>query len=249
MRSSSSAPPDTRARKSAAPWLCDAPYAHRGLHGPGVPENSRSAFRAAIAARVGIELDVRLSGDGFAVVFHDAELHRMTGEAGPVAKRTVAGLARLRLAASADRIETLAETLTLVAGRAPVLIELKTDGDAHVAARLALSVRHALEGYGGHAGVMSFDPAVGRWFAAHAPRVPRGLVVGKLGSLRRMLRLLLCLRVAQPHFLACDLSTLPSWIVRAVRARGVPVLGWTVRTDAEDARAGPLSDQIMFENV
>ena len=249
MRSSSFPPPDSFSNKPVAPWLCERPYAHRGLHGAGAPENSRSAFQAAITAGIGIELDVRLSRDGFAVVFHDADLARMTGIAVPVAKRTVADLATMRLAGSADRIETLAQTLSFIAGRAPVLIELKTDGNPHVAARLSLSVRHALEGYRGLAAVMSFDPAVARWFGAHAPRVARGLVVGEMRGLQGMLRLRLCLRVGRPHFLACDLSTLSSRIVRTVRARGMPVLAWTVRSDAEEIRARAMSDQIIFENV
>lgn len=249
MLSSSSARPDAIGARPVAPWLCDTPYAHRGLHAAGVPENSRSAFAAAIASGAGIELDVRLSRDRFAVVFHDADLARLTRITGPVAKRTVAELAQLRLAGSRDCIETLAETLAFVAGRVPVLIELKTDNDAHVAARLCLSVRHALEGYRGRVAVMSFDPAVVRWFAAHAPRIPRGLVVGELRGPRRMLHLLLCLRAGRPHFLACDLSALSSRIVHAARARGLPVLAWTARTDEERALSHTLADQIIFEQL
>lgn len=248
MRSSSFVRPDLSPRP-VAPWLCDTPYAHRGLHGARTSENSRSAFAAACRAGIGIELDVRVSRDRFAVVFHDADLARLTGVTGPASERTVAELASLRLGGSNDRIETLGDILKFVAGRAPVLIELKTDGDAHVVARLSLSVRHALEGYRGRAAVMSFDPRVGRWFADHAPRIPRGLVVGEVGTLRRMLRLLVGLRVARPHFLACDLSALSSRIVRMARARAVPVLTWTVRTAEERAHAETMADQIIFETV
>ncbi len=244
MRSSSSAPPDP---KPFAPWLCERPYAHRGLHGPGICENSRSAFEAACRTGHGIELDVRLSRDGFGVVFHDADLTRLTGVEGLVAKRTVAELSGLRLAATTDGIGTLADTLKFVAGRAPVLIELKTDGDTHAAARLCLSVRHALEGYRGRFAVMSFDPAVGRWFAEHAPRIARGLVVGEVRTLRRMLWLLLCLRRSRPHFVACDLQALSSRIVRTLRKRGTPVLAWTVCTDADRAFANIHADQIVYE--
>lgn len=252
MRSSRSGLPDAPPVAKTAAWLLDRPFAHRGLHGGGIVENSRSAFGAAISAGVGIELDVRLSRDGFAVVFHDAELERLTGASGRVAKFTVAELARLRLAGSKDGIETLGAILTFIAGRVPLLIELKTDGDPHKAARLSLSVRHALEGYRGRVGVMSFDPAVGAWFARHAPRIVRGLVVGGfvVGRPRRkrgLLRHLLNLHAARPHFIACDVAYLPSRTIRFFRRRGALVLAWTVRTPQDHALAATAADQIIFE--
>lgn len=243
--------PSSPSARPEPSWLSERPFAHRGLHGGGVCENSRSAFLAAVAQDVGIELDVRLSRDGFAVVFHDAELGRLIGATGPVAGLTAAELGRLKLAGGDDRIESLAAVLTLVAGRVPLLIELKTDGDKRVAARLCLSVRHALEGYRGHAAVMSFDPAVGAWFARHAPRTVRGLVVGE--SIRPRwkgyLRRLLTLRTAKPHFLACDIRSLPSRTARGARQGGLPVLAWTVRTEDEQAHADAHADEIIFERA
>lgn len=228
-------------------WLTAQPYAHRGLHGPGIAENSRAACRAAAAARHGIELDVRLSRDGFAVVFHDADLARMTGETGRVAQRPAAELGRLRLAGTDDRIEPLPDILRLLAGRAPLLVELKTDDHPHVAARLCLSVRHALEGYRGRFAVMSFDPAVPAWFAEHAPHIARGLVVGRPHrDFVRNVRTRLSLRRARPHFLACDVRALPNRLASKARRAG-PVLAWTVRTDADDAVARRYADQIIFE--
>ncbi len=260
MRSSRSAPPDPTPGKPVAPWLCDTPYAHRGLHGPGAVENSRSAFAAAIAAgvgpfgaarsaNVGIELDVRLSRDGLAVVFHDAALERLTTASGPVAGKTLVELCRLELGGTDDRIESLVGVLAFVAGRAPLLIELKTDGDAHLAARLSLAVRHALEGCRGRAAVMSFDPAVSAWFARHAPRIPRGLVVGETRGPRAKLRRLLNLRAAKPHFLACDVRALPDWTIRRLRARGMLVLAWTVRVADGDPFVVRHADQIIYERA
>ena len=66
-----------RARRGGEALLRN--YAHRGLHGGGVPENSMAAFRRAVEAGYGIELDVHLSRDGEVVVFHDETLVRMTG--------------------------------------------------------------------------------------------------------------------------------------------------------------------------
>ena len=213
------------------------------MHGPGVPENSRTAFAAAIAAGHGIELDVRLSRDGFAVVFHNADLERLTDALGPLAARTRTELAGLRLGGTDDRIETLRDTLAFVAGRAPLLIEVKTDDLPHVAGRAALSVRHALEGYGGPAAVMSFDPRVPAWFAAHAPDFPRGLVVGGRAP---FLKSLLGFRRARPHFLAHDVRSLPSSLASRARHRGLPILAWTVRSETQ-AHAQAHADQLIFE--
>ena len=235
-------------------WLTAQPYAHRGLHGgglhsPGVPENSRAAFVRAIRSGHGIELDVRLSRDGFAVVFHDADLERLTGEPGLLSSRGADALGRLRLGGTADAIERLHALLRFVGGRVPVLIELKTDGDGAVAARLCLSVRHALEGYRGPAAIMSFDPRVPAWFRAHAPRVPRGLVIGRGHRLRAvsLVRRLLSLAKARPHFIAHDVSALPSRLAARARKRDVPILAWTVRSPEDRARAGTHADAIIFE--
>src|SRR5690554_1039793 len=102
------------------------PLAHRGLHGPGVPENSLAALRAAIAAGYGVELDLQPSSDGVAMVFHDAALDRMTGRKGRVDGLTAKELGTLRLAGTGETIPTLRAFLDEVAGRVPVLVEIKS---------------------------------------------------------------------------------------------------------------------------
>lgn len=68
-------------------------FAHRGGCALG-PENTIAAFDRGVAAGAhGLELDVRLSADGIAVVHHDPTLDRTTNASGPVAARTAAELA------------------------------------------------------------------------------------------------------------------------------------------------------------
>jgi glycerophosphoryl diester phosphodiesterase len=223
------------------------PFAHRGLHGGGVAENSRAAFDAAIAAGHGIEFDVQVSRDGEAIVFHDYKLDRLTGEAGEVAARAAAELGAIRLAGTGETIPTLREVLQRIGGRAPLLIELKAP-DRNVA-RLCLAVFRALEGYRGPVGIMSFNPEVARWFAAHAPRVLRGLVVtenGKRGVRGRLERAFAFWR-SGAQFLAYDIRDLPSRFARARRRRGVPIFTWTVRSEADRQRAAAHADQIIYE--
>ncbi len=228
-------------------FLSGQAFAHRGLHDGAAIENSRAAFAAAIAAGHGIECDVQLSRDSEAFVFHDDTLDRLTEERGAVAERPASALAAIRLTGTGETLPRLPEMLGAVAGRAPLLIELKAPD--RLVAPLCMAVRRALEGYGGAAAVMAFNPEVSRWFAAHAPRIVRGLVIseqdrrGWRGAIGRQL----ALWRARPDFLAYDVRDLPSRFAAAQRARGLPVLTWTVR-DAASERVGLAhADQIIFE--
>ena len=216
-------------------WIGNTAFAHRGLHAAGAPENSPAAFAGAIDRKLGIECDVQQAGDGEAVVFHDWELDRLTGERGPVARRSAAELGTIHLTGSSDCIPTLRETLAQVAGRVPLMIELKSRKGMRIS-RLCRAVYSALDGYRGKHAVMSFDPRVSRWFADCSARTVRGLVVTEANDkgLRGAVRRRLSLWHARPHFLAYDVRDLPSGFAAAQRARGLPVATWTVRS-AEQA--------------
>jgi glycerophosphoryl diester phosphodiesterase len=244
MRSSRSAKADEERRPG---WLTAIPYAHRGLHGPGRIENSRAAFEAAVAGGHGIECDVQLTRDGEAVVFHDYGLGRQTDQQGAVADRTLADLQRVKLKGQDEGIPSLTDTLQLVAGRAPLLIEIKARHRS--APPLCAAVLRALTSYPGPAAIMSFNPQAGAWFASRAPQITRGLVVsehGKRGTCGRVERRLALWR-ARPDFLAYDIRDLPSRFAAAQRARGLPVLTWTVRSPRDEEAASAFADQIIHE--
>lgn len=215
-------------------WLGDKAFAHRGLHDEDTPENSLAAFRAAISAGLGIECDLRRSADGRAMVFHDAELDRLTGRSGPVVARTVGELTKITLGRSDETIPTLNDLLELVAGQTPVLMELKTDPQRPVSP-LCRAVRRDLEGYRGQVGVMSFDPRVVEWFAQKLPAMPRGLVVTEQGArtLLARFRQRRMIRRSGAQFLACDVRDLPSKAAAAAARRGLPLASWTVRNSAQ----------------
>lgn len=230
-------------------WLTARPYAHRGLHGGGVLENSRAAFQAAIAAGHGIELDVQASRCGTAFVFHDDGLDRLSGESGPVGDRDDAELRQIRLEGSSETIPPLDEILVLVAGRVPVLIEVKARGSARRA--LCESVAASLDKYSGPAAAMSFDPRVGAWFAGHRPHLVRGLVVSaqSKGRVRGKAERAWSVWRARPDFIACDISDLPSAFAARQRALGRAILTWTCRSEEERARAERWADQIIYETA
>lgn len=216
-------------------------FAHRGLHGKGVPENSLAAFRAAIELGAGIECDVRLAGDGQVVVFHDHDLRRMCASALAVEATSAEMLAKQRLFDSDQHIPSLAELLDLAAGRVPLLIELKTRGGN--AARLAGAVVKMLEGYSGLAGVMSFDPAVGKWLVRNAPQIRRGLVVSRRASAFDRLR---CILVSNPQFIAIDHGALTRrWIAKARSKRWIYC--WTIRQPDDRRTAEIHADVLIWE--
>jgi glycerophosphoryl diester phosphodiesterase len=233
-------------RETELRHLTARPFAHRGLHGQGRIENSRAAFSAAIEARHGIELDVQVTGDAQAVVFHDEWLSRLSVDEGVVRGRTVAELARIRLRDSDETIPSLAEILALIHGRAPLLIEVKSPN--REVGTLCRAVSAALKGYTGPVAVMSFNPEVGHWFAKHDPARLRGLVVTEKGwKWRGWLKRRLALWRSKADFLAYDIRDLPSAFAESARRRGLRVLTWTVRTMAERARAAEHADQIIYE--
>jgi glycerophosphoryl diester phosphodiesterase len=237
--------PSSPSRQSELARLIARPFAHRGLHGPGRVENSRAAFEAAIAAGHGIELDVQASADGEAVVIHDYELERLTEGFGAVRTLGAAELGRIRLKDSAETIPNLSEALALIAGRAPVLIEVKSP--ERRAAGLSRAVIRALAGYDGPVGVMSFNPEIVRRLARLAPELLRGLVVTERGKgWRGRWERPFALWRAQPDFLAYDVRDLPS---RFAASSGLPVLTWTVRSAEDRVRGAQCADQIIYETA
>lgn len=236
------------ARTAASDPLTARPYAHRGLHGAGVPENSLAAARAAMARGFGMECDVRLSRDGVPHVFHDARLDRMTQRTEPFHALDTGTIATLRLKGSDEPVPRLASLLALAGTTMPLLIEIKSDRGPRICARLCAAVARELDGHPGTAAVMSFDPLVVRWFARHRPQVRRGLVVSRRDRWRLLpgRGMAAAIASARPHFIACDVRDLPG--AAALPARlGLPLLCWTVRTPAEKARAAASGAQIIFE--
>ena len=236
------------------------PIAHRGLHDKtaGRPENSPAAFQAAVDAGYGIELDVQLSADGQAMGFHDYDLGRLTGEKGPLARRSAAELGRIALINGTDTIPTLAQVLALVRGRVPLLIEIK-DQDGAVGPNvgpLEAAVAADLAGYAGPVAVMSFNPHAVAAMARLAPKVARGLTVGGPGD--STYHNLAAARIAEltgvaafdrvgACFISHDRELLGREPVTRLKARGVPILCWTVRSPAQEAEARKVADNITFE--
>ena len=236
-------------------WLTARPIAHRGLHdaATGIIENTATAFQAAVDGGYGIECDVQISADGEAMVHHDDALGRLTDGSGSLDAMTAADLKRVAFKASTDRMLTLGELCDLVGGRTTLLIELKR----HVANDLRLATRTAqvLAGMQHQPiATMSFEPALMAELRRLAPALPGGMVAMRreaksdpdVPSVRW--RYARDLFGARPQFLAYrvqDLTSPPPLIARHLLRW--PLLTWTVRTEADRARAARYADQIIFE--
>lgn len=236
------------------------PLAHRGLHdrGRGVIENSFSAFRAAIAAGYGIELDVQRSADDVPIVFHDDDLDRLTDATGAFRDRSAAELGRTVLRGGSDTIPTLKEVLALVSGRVPLLIEIKENWNSmkNTDGILEEAVAEALGGYSGPVAVMAFNPHCIAHMARLAPDVPRGLTTEAYDPvLNAPIPAEVCdyLREIPDYdrtrscFISHQVSDLRRPRVAALKAAGAAILCWTVRSPEMEAEARKVAQNITFE--
>lgn len=239
------------------------PIAHRGLHdaAQGIVENTKPAFEAAIAKGYGIECDVQPAADGTPLVFHDFDLERLTAGSGRIDQLQPACAAKLPFKTGAvTGILTFADLLALVAGRVPILAEIKSEWKAPSPAFM-VHIANLATAYAGPLALMSFDPAVMAEMRRLAPGVPRGLVTGtyrypdgkpwypdQLTDTRR--EALADLRestLADPYFYAYEIRALPSAVAARIRREGLPLFTWTVRTPDERRLADLHADAPIFE--
>lgn len=240
------------------PAFLHRPIAHRGYHMAGRPENGMAAFRAAISAGYGIELDLQLSADAQAMVFHDETLDRLTAETGRTRDRTAAELSQIALSGTQDRIPTLAQLLSEVAGRVPLLIELKDQTGAFGPETGALeqATAQALHGYDGPVAVMSFNPYSVERLQDLVPDIPRGITTcayddpeftGLPATRQDHLRSFAGVGAAGCSFVSHDVTDLHNPNLTQIKAQGHAILCWTVRSPQIEAQARKIADNITFE--
>ncbi len=242
----------------APDWLTARPIAHRGLHDAarGIIENMPGAVQATIAGNFSIEVDIQLTADGEAMVHHDDALGRLTEGSGALLGKTAAELKAVTFKRTPERMMSLGDLCTLVAGRVPLVIEVKShfDGDRRLVSRMA----EVLSSYSGPAVGMSFDPDQVLALRELMPSRARGIVAEReyteedwpeaspeqrrgMSHLRHAFR-------TRPHFVAYWVNELPAaapWIAHHVF--GLPLLTWTVRTPDQRTRAARHADQMIFE--
>ena len=242
----------------APDWLTARPVAHRGLHdrARGIIENMPGAALAAIDGDFAIECDIQLTADGEAMVHHDNVLGRLAEGSGALLGLTSQALKAVRFKDTPERMMSLGDLCALVAGRVPIVVELKShfDGDRKLVGRMA----QVLASYGGPVAAMSFDPDQVKALRQTMPELPRGIVAQRLYSeadwpeatlaqRKGMLHLKHAFHT-RPHFVAYWVNDLPApapFIARHVF--GLPLLTWTVRTPQQRERAVRDAEKMIFE--
>jgi glycerophosphoryl diester phosphodiesterase len=242
----------------APDWLTARPVAHRGLHdrARGIVENMPGAALAAIDGNFGIECDIQLTADGEAMVHHDDALGRLTDGSGALLGITSQALKAVSFKDTPEKMMSLADLCSLVKGRVPIVIEVKShfDGDRKLVKRMA----EVLANYSGPVAGMSFDPDQVAALRETMPELPRGIVAQRVYSetdwpeataaQRKGMLHLRHVFQTRPHFVAYGVNDLPApapWIARHVF--GLPLLTWTVRTPEQRERAARYADQMIFE--
>ena len=239
---------------NAPAWLVERPIAHRGLHdeAKGIIENTLAAAEAAIKNGFAIECDVQLSSDGEAFVFHDRTLERLTNSSGALSVKTSAEIAKIQIKGSDRPPATFDAFLKVVAGRTPVICELKgrVDGDWRVGDRVAALAAS----YDGALALKSFDHDLVADLRLRRPRIrpgdlcPIGIVAEAsyddpiwaflTAEQKREWTDFERLDRIRPDFLSWNVNDLPHKIPFLMKElHGAPIMAWTVRT-AEEARSG-----------
>ena len=226
-------------------FLTRQPIAHRGLHdgNKAVWENTLTAFQRAIDAGYAIECDLQYAADAAAVVFHDDDMQRLCNMRVDIRSKTAAELSLIAIGGTKDRVPSLRALLRLVKGRAPILLELKGrqgDDDGFTSA-----VLEALEDYSGDVALMSFDTWLLKELQELESPRPVGLTAegtkeGEFAVHRKVM-------ADGLDFISYNVMHLPNAFTTAERARGVPIISWTVRTPEQAEHSRHSADQITFE--
>ncbi|MBQ8797496.1 MAG: glycerophosphodiester phosphodiesterase [Oscillospiraceae bacterium] len=216
-------------------------YAHRGLHGNGVPENSMEAFRRAREHGYGVELDVHLLADGNLAIIHDHDLKRTTGKEGRIEELTVDQLGEYFLEGTMQTIPEFGQVLRLFDGRVPLIVELKAAGKNHAA--LCKKVCEMLGAYSGVFCLESFDPRCVYWLRKNRPDLVRGQLTEnflktKTSTLPWILKFIMTFQITnfltRPDFVAYKFKDRKHFSNKIVRGLWkTPSVTWTLVNEQE----------------
>lgn len=224
------------------------PFAHRGVHSE-FPENSLPAFAKAVELNMGIELDIHLTTDNKVVVFHDDNLKRMTGVNEYVKLNSYEQLQKYKLQNTEYTIPLLSEVLSLVNGKVPILIELKTNNNMK---RLVAELKKLLENYKGEIFLQSFNPFALSKCYKQMPQYLRGQLSSffakdRINILKKLpIKKLLFKRFSHIDFVSYNIENLPN---KYVNHTNLPVLAWTVRTKEDYNKAKSTANNMIVDNV
>jgi len=236
-------------------WLTQRPIAHRGLHDRRqIPENSLAAFDVAIENNHPIECDVRMTADGELVVFHDANLERLTGDTRMIVDLSYVELNDLHLYKTKQKIPLLTDVLALIDRRVPILIEIKNNGSV---GKIEKQVKELLENYHGKCAVQSFNPLTVMWFKKYVEAIPSGQILQcspsrhvRITLKQWVLRMKWFINGQYPDFISYEDYCFPNhYFATLHKKRHIPILSWTIDSVEKREKVKKLSDNIIFERI
>lgn len=239
--------PGFSTKRQRAPFA-GANIAHRGLHSrdKSIPENSIAAFRRAVEAGYGVELDVRLTKDGRVVVFHDNDLKRMCGVDSAVDELTFDELQILRLLDTDERIPLFTSVLDVIRGRVPIICEVKGGRSNRELCRKTYDI---ISSYRGDICIESFDPFIVGWFRRNGKDILRGQLAMRPERYKGQSKLMSfalgnCLMniIGRPQFIAYDLAKKPA-AVKLSEVLGAMRVCWT----SHEPKNEKGMDTVIFE--
>lgn len=228
-------------------------YAHRGLHGDGVPENSMTAFRLAKENGYGVELDVQMTRDGQLVVFHDGNLKRVCGVDGMLKDYTYEELCKFSLLGTEEKIPLLKDVLQVL-GDTDLICEIKGD-NGNKCYELCQKTYDALMQSRCPFCIESFSPFLVWWFRKNHPEIIRGqLSCDFMGDLKlnwfmRFAMTHLCVNIiSRPDFVAYGHKDVDKFGFKLCKGIYHPFLvAWTAKGEEEQREAWGSFDSVIFE--
>lgn len=240
-------------RKRDTSYFKTKMYAHRGLHGNGVPENSLTAFRLAVEKGYGVELDVQMTADKKLVVFHDGNLKRMCGEDGFLRDYTYEELRKFSLSNTNEKIPLFEDVLNIL-GNTDLICEIKGD-NGNKCYELCEKTYEMLMTYKGHFCIESFSPYLVKWFRENHPEIIRGQLScnfmdeESMKWYERFFMTQLCVNVlSRPDFVAYKHEDIGQFGFRLCRRVFRPFLvAWTAKGEEQQKSAWGSFDSVIFE--
>ena len=222
----------------------EVPIAHRGLWGDNIPENSLSAYENAKENGFPIEIDLYKTKNGEIFSVHDRNLLRLTGKDIDICAIESDAVKDLFIGNSKEKIPTLKQTLDIIDGKVPILIELKNQPDKTVVD----SVAEILSGYKGEIAVQSFNPIFIKRFKKLSPLSVVGILTtkryehiqGEKALNRFIIKRMPLNFLVKPDFISSERSAFP------LKTK-LPTLAWTITSQEEYEKVKPFATNIIFE--
>ena len=207
--------------------------AHKGVHNSQIPENTIPAFTKSVDKNYIIELDIHILKDNTIVVYHDYNLLKLCGVNKVIETLSYAQLFKTKIK-NKYTIPTLEQVMRIVAGKVPILIEVK---DMNNNSKFEEGLVKILDNYKGEFAIQSMNPFVIDWFNKNRKDYVIGLIIFNelnYNIVKKYIRKI--------DFISVYKKQLPF-------KSKLLTIGWTIRNKKEYKKYESLCDNLICENI